>query len=292
MRVLSLGAGQQSTAVYLLAANGDIPPLDYAIFADTGEEPSWVYEQVEALQAYRTPAGKPGAPILVRWLNGKTGERMTLGENLLTGNSGRFASIPAFTKNPNMWTRSGENEVGKTLRQCTSEFKINVVERTIRRELLGLKHGEAYRGERITQVFGFDFSEGERIFRTKGSLALTPLSVGDFPLWDLQWKRVDCEQYILEVWGREVLPSACTFCPLVNAAFRRLIRDRDPEGHKRACAVDAGLRMPGAAASKMLDGELYIHRSMKPLAEVDLDANDERGLLPLMTGCLTGYCGH
>ena len=34
MRVLSLGGGQQSSAIYLLAATGEIPPIDYAIFAE------------------------------------------------------------------------------------------------------------------------------------------------------------------------------------------------------------------------------------------------------------------
>jgi hypothetical protein len=140
--------------------------------------------------------------------------------------------------------------------------------------------------------FGFDFSEGERIFRTQGQLANGVLSRGDFPLFDLQWKRSDCQSYLREVFGREVLPSACTFCPLVNNAFRRLIRDRDPAGHARACAVDAGLRLLGTAAMKRKDGEMYIHRSMKPLAEVDLDADDGQGILPILSGDCEGFCGH
>lgn len=294
MRVLSLGGGQQSTAIYLMAANGHegVAPLDYAIFADTGEEPAWVLEQVAALAEYRTPEGRPGAPILVRWLTDSEGNQVRLGDNLIGGNEGRFATIPAFIKHLDQYDRHG-NAQGKGKRQCTAEFKISVVERTIRRELLGLAHGQAYKGERITQVFGFDFKEGGRIVRTKDRLASEILSVGDFPLWGLQWKRKDCVEYIAEVWGREVLPSACTFCPLVNARFRRLLRDRDPAGHARACQVDAALRRPGAAASKLLAGELYIHRSMRPLAEVDLGEDDDGDLFAGMNGdCLTGYCGH
>lgn len=295
MRILSLGGGQQSTAVYLLAANGHegVAPLDYAIFADTGEEPAWVHEQVAALVEYRTPDGKPGAPILVRWLTDKQGRQVRLGDNLIGGNEGRFASIPAFIKHLSLWTKKGGNAQGKGRRQCTREFKIAVVEQTIRRELIGLDKGEAYRGPRVTQVFGFDFNEGLRIVNTKDRLAASVLSAGDFPLWELQWKRSDCVAYIDEVWGREILPSACTFCPLVNATFRRLVRDRDPSGHLRACSVDRALREPGAAANKGLDGELYIHRSMRPLDEVDLDEDDDGELLPAMSGdCLTGYCGH
>jgi hypothetical protein len=290
VRVLSLGAGQQSAAVYLLAATGEIEPIDYSIFADTGEEPKWVYEQIEILRDYRTAAGYAGAPILVRWLTDSEGRQVRLGDNLLNGNDRRFASIPAFVKNLAEFDRRGRNTQGKSKRQCTRDFKTSVVERAIRRELLGLAPAQAYKGPRITQLFGFDRREGNRIVRTKDRLANEVLSIGEYPLWDLEWTRADCQSYVWELTGRDFLPSACTFCPLVNTAFRRLIRDYDPAGHARACAVDAGLRVPGAAASKMLEGELYVHRSMKPLAQVDLDAGDD-GLFPEFAGC-EGFCGH
>jgi hypothetical protein len=294
MRVLSLGGGQQSTAVYLLAANGDegVAPLDYAIFADTGEEPKWVYETVEALRSYRTPEGKPGAPILVRWLTDSEGKQVRLGDNLVEGQAGRFASIPAFIKHLDQFDRHG-NAQGKGRRQCTREFKTGVVELAIRRELLGLEKGQAYRGPRITQVFGLDRSEGRRIVRVKDRLAGGAISVGDFPLWDLEWKRADCVDYLASLvgWDQEVRQSACTFCPLVPNSFRARLRDLDPEGHRRACEIDAALRQADSIATKALDGELYVHRSMRPLAEVDLD-RDDRGLLaPAMFGDCEGLCG-
>lgn len=290
MRVLSLGGGQQSTAVYLLAANGEIPALDYAIFADTGEEPSWVYETVAALGNYRTPAGIPGAPILVRSLSDADGHVVRLGDQLVDGNNGRFASIPAFTKHLHIYEK-GKPAQGKGHRQCTREFKVAVIELAIRREILGLSPGERYRGDRVTQVFGLDYSEGERIFRVKGRLASSPLSVGDFPLWDLRWSRSDCVSYLAEVpgWCREVLPSACTFCPLVKDSFRRLVRDRDSAGWSRACAVDEGMRR--GRASVGLDGELYVHRSMVPLSGADID-RDAVPTFGFMQGDCEGFCGH
>ncbi len=48
--VLNLGAGVQSTAVYLLARDGRLP-CDVAIFADTGEEPAAVYRHLANLQS-------------------------------------------------------------------------------------------------------------------------------------------------------------------------------------------------------------------------------------------------
>jgi hypothetical protein len=86
MNVLNLGAGVQSTAVYLLAVEGRIK-IDHAIFADTGEEPAAVYDHLRWLQSLNGP------PILVRTA-GK------LGDDLIHGRNGgkRFASIPAFVR--------------------------------------------------------------------------------------------------------------------------------------------------------------------------------------------------
>ena len=33
--ILNLGAGVQSTALYLMSIDGEVPKFDYAIFADT-----------------------------------------------------------------------------------------------------------------------------------------------------------------------------------------------------------------------------------------------------------------
>lgn len=52
LRVLSLGAGVQSTTLALVAAHGEITPmLDCAVFADTGEEPAGVYRHLAWLQS-------------------------------------------------------------------------------------------------------------------------------------------------------------------------------------------------------------------------------------------------
>ena len=51
LRVLSLGAGVQSTTLALLAVRGEIGPMpDCAIFADTGWEPRAVYEHLTWLR--------------------------------------------------------------------------------------------------------------------------------------------------------------------------------------------------------------------------------------------------
>lgn len=52
MRIISLGAGVQSTTMALMAAHGAITPMpDCAIFADTGWEPIAVYDHLRWLMS-------------------------------------------------------------------------------------------------------------------------------------------------------------------------------------------------------------------------------------------------
>ena len=48
-RVISYGAGTQSTALILMALEGEynLPRPDYAVFADVGGEPQFVYDYLQ-----------------------------------------------------------------------------------------------------------------------------------------------------------------------------------------------------------------------------------------------------
>ena len=50
LKYISLGEGVQSPALYLMSCNGDAEKADVAIFADTGDEPTYVYEYLEYLK--------------------------------------------------------------------------------------------------------------------------------------------------------------------------------------------------------------------------------------------------
>ncbi|MBM9506854.1 hypothetical protein ITX44_20355 [Streptomyces sp. KK5PA1] len=58
---MSLGAGVQSSTLLLLAAEGRLPALDAAVFADTRWEPRAVYEHLDRLE--REVAEPAGIPI-------------------------------------------------------------------------------------------------------------------------------------------------------------------------------------------------------------------------------------
>src|SRR5882724_11831967 len=114
LRVLSLGAGVQSTTLALVAARGEIEPPDCAIFADTGDEPAAVYEHLAWL---RSPNVLP-FPIHVVKPN------RSLISSLMAGDE--TARIP--------W-HVGAGGLGS--RQCTRGWKIRPIRRKIR-ELLGV----------------------------------------------------------------------------------------------------------------------------------------------------------
>lgn len=86
LRLLSLGAGRQSTTLALLSAQGELPKLDGAIFADTGWEPQAVYDHLDRLEReVLEPAGIPLYRV----------GRGNLRDDLL--NPDKMAMIPAYT---------------------------------------------------------------------------------------------------------------------------------------------------------------------------------------------------
>ncbi|ONH62359.1 hypothetical protein CcI49_02980 [Frankia sp. CcI49] len=85
LRVLSLGAGVQSTTLALLAAEGVLPKPDVAIFADTGWEPEAVYLHLARLEKVMASAGIP----LLRVSHGN------LRDDVLDPHV--FATLPAYT---------------------------------------------------------------------------------------------------------------------------------------------------------------------------------------------------
>ena len=56
-RSASLGAGIQSTAMVLMSLRGNLEKLDLVVFADTGNEPSYVYENVDRIKSRCKSAG-------------------------------------------------------------------------------------------------------------------------------------------------------------------------------------------------------------------------------------------
>ena len=275
MRILNLGAGVQSTTVYLMAHAGEIQPYDYAIFADTGEEPQAVYRHLEWLRSLG------GIPILIRSA-GRLGEDLIQGRN---STGGRFAAIPAYVDHG-----PGRRE-GRGRRQCTREYKIDVIERTIRRELLGLKPRQRIpNGVTVMQAYGISIDEAGRSIRIRERIRRhSPWITPEFPLLDRLMSRADCIRWLQSRVPHEVPKSSCVFCPYKSNEQWRWLRDNDPEGWARAVEIDEALRN-GDAAARGMKGRQFIHRSCVPLREADLGSGSSPGQLSFALEC-AGMCG-
>ena len=274
VRVLSLGAGVQSTTVFLLAADGLIPSFDAAMFADTQEEPQAVYAHLWWL-AQQAPW-----PTYVDSV-GRLGEDLRNGRNT-TG--GRFAAIPAFTR-----ADFPGAEVGQTRRQCTKEYKTEVVGRILRRRVLGLRPRQPIpRNVMVEQCFGISADEGGRAVRIKAIVEANPRLRANFPLLERRWTRRDCITYLAERVPHEVPRSACVFCPFKSDREWQRLKDDDPVGWARAVEVDAALRTSGAVANRDMKRPMYVHRSCQPLGEVTF--HNGTGWLSFAQEC-EGMCG-
>jgi hypothetical protein len=252
LRVISLGAGVQSTTLALLAAHGEIagPMPDAAIFADTGWEPQAVYDHFEDL-ARRLHNHFP----VYRVTNGNIRDALT------TDEPGRYASVPFFLKQQN-----GGRGMGR--RQCTHEYKLKPLDWKYR-DLLGKGRKDRIRAGAVEQLQGITTDEAHRMKPSR-----VRWKVSRYPLIELRMTRTDCKRW-LERNGYPVPPkSSCIGCPFHSNETWRWLRDNHPDDWADACAVDRIIRSGGTAKEQGLQGKQYMHRDMVPLEEADIDEDD------------------
>lgn len=250
LRLLSLGAGVQSTTLALMACDGTLPGLDGAIFADTGWEPPAVYEQVERLKAEFERAGI----AFYRVARG----------NLRTDSidpEHRFASVPYFVRNPD-----GSDGMGR--RQCTSEYKLSPIMRKCR-QLLGAAPPDfrsVPRGRVVEQWIGFSTDEVQRVNDRRDVL----YAYKRYPLLELNMSRKSCTRYLERAGWGHTAKSACIGCPFHGNAQWRDLRDNHPVEWSDAVEFDEQIRKGGARAMP-LNGEAFLHRSRVPLSIAPID---------------------
>lgn len=277
LRLISLGAGVQSTTMALMAAHGEIGPMpDGAIFADTGSEPKAVYDHLTWMQSGNV------LPFPVHTVSaGNLGEAI-LSSSAGEGKKGSHGRPPFFVKTTK---ENGAFQDGMVRRQCTGDYKIDPILKQVR-ALMGLKPRARWPKEVcVEQWIGISLDEAVRMKPSRVAAI-----VNRWPLIEKRMSRSDCLLW-LERNGYPAPPkSACTFCPYRSDLQWRHLRDTDPTGWDYAVKVDAAIRSGIADRSKMR-GELFLHRSLTPLDQVDLSTNAERGQPDLFMNDCEGMCG-
>ncbi len=264
LRVISLGAGVQSTTMALMAAHGEIGPMpDAAIFADTGDEPAAVYEHLRWLMS---PNVLP-FPVHIA-------SRGRLSERLMAGDE--QARVP-FHK----VSLAGKKSLVQ--RQCTRNFKIRPI-RQKTRELLG-KSSSAYIAPGSVECWiGISMDEAIRM-----KPAGVSYIVNRWPLIEQQRTRRWCLQWMADRGYPTPGKSSCIFCPYQGNNQLRARRDGAPAEWAKMIALDRSLRTPEMVAR--FQGQQFIHRSCTPLDEVDLSTAVERGEPDLFNNECDGICG-
>lgn len=254
--VLNLGVGLQSSTLLEMADAGEFGRKpDVAIFSDTEWEPKAVYDFLEYLQS------RVSIPI-------RRVGRGSLRERVMKGGS---SIIPAFVNG------------APINRGCTRDFKIVPVEREIR-AIMGWTGKRAPKEPVVEQWFGITTDEIQRVKRSRNAWAQYR-----YPLIEARMSRTDCETYRERRQMRPAPWSSCIGCPWHGDEEWREIK-ADPAAWADACEVDASLRDPAVKRTKTR-APMYLHRSCRPLPEVDFSQPDPReGVLSWANEC-EGMCG-
>ena len=261
LKVISLGVGVQSTAVYLMSSMGyKLPRADFSVFADPQAEHSKTYDILKWLLNWKEENN--GIPIVVNR------DYNILKDIIKSQNStgNHFVTIPAF----------GEKG-GMVRRQCTREYKISPVQGTVRK----LHKLEKNKRMKPTEMWlGISTDEIERM---KDSRMYNIKYF--YPLIYHGLSRSDCINFFKENNFPVPVKSSCVFCPYHSNDFWKDIQKENGDAWKIAVAVDKKIRNQ---SQKGEEDKLYIHNSCKPLNEIDFDDKQ----LPLFEGFdCEGHCG-
>lgn len=255
--VISLGAGVQSSTMALMASRGELLGIqvDFAVFADTQDEPASVYEWLDWLEkqldfpVYRVTKGKLSDDSLFMRVT-KDGRKFSR------------TNIPFFTLN-------ADGSLGRIVhRSCTSDFKIKPILKEFRTRC-GIKRGQKH--PTVTSLIGISYDEMQRMKDSRD-----PWVVNRWPLIELRMRRSDCLEWMKSHGYPEPPRSSCVYCPFHRNKEWRRLQTEEPEEFARAVQFERDIQAAKARNDNM-DSVPYLHRSCKPLDQIDFRSDVERG---------------
>lgn len=262
--VISLGAGVQSSVMAIMAAKGEFPKPDCAIFADTGYEPKSVYNYLNLLKKivkfpiYQVSKGNIKNDII----------------NSIKNNT-KFPTAPFFTQN------AITGKKGMLRRQCTFDYKISVIRKKLR-ELCNVGYRKRFPKDKyIEQWIGISTDEIQRM-----KPARDPYILNRHPLIEMNMSRQDCINWMKK--NEFPLPekSACIMCPYHNDAYWHFMKTERPSEFADAVQFDKNIR----TGAKNIKDNLFLHRSCKNLDEVEFDKKENDKQLDMFNNECEGLC--
>jgi hypothetical protein len=264
-----------------MIVEGELTRPDVVIFADTGDEPDYVYRQLDYLKGRLQSIGMTLATV----------QKSSMVEDIYGG--ARFAALPLFTVNTT--TKKGfgieaiEERVGRLKRQCTSEYKIVPIERHIREMLL--ERGQATRrkngiyinkGVMVETWLGITLDEAERMRPNR-----TKWITNRWPLIEKRMTRQDCIKWL----QNEGLPvphkSSCIRCPFHNNNHWQQMKQDYPSDWIKVTTFDDDLRNGTLRLGATARGRVYLHRDCKPIRGIDFSNSNGQASFAF---CDEGHC--
>jgi len=261
-----------------MSALGELPMIDLAIHADTTHERKATYEFAERW----TP-----------WLRDRGVKVVTVQDKCPRVNTDRVGGeifIPAYTggffqreiieyfylpDGSEYQVESGRYEAieshGVLRRQCTDRWKI----KPIRRYLQSVRNGKP-----VELWLGISTDEALRIKPSDRNYI-----INRWPLIESNMSRNDCIAW-LKLHNLEVpVKSSCVFCPYHDSKSWREIWKENGEDWHKAVEVDELIRKARPPY------DLFVHPARRPLKEIDLRNEEDRGQLRLWDEECSGFCG-
>ena len=257
LRVISLGAGVQSSTLLLMALRGEFEDApDCAVFAATQWESKATYRHLEFLEH---EAARYKFPIF----------RVTAGDI----RQSEWNKMPLFVRNL-------EGEAGMLNRQCTQAYKLAPINGRIR-ELVGLKKGARSSGAVCELWLGISLDEASRMRDSREKW-----KTHRYPLIEKLLRRDDCLDWLAANDYPQPPKSACLGCPFHSARQWRELKQNADEW-REIVEYDEQIRR----GVKSGTCEAFLHQSLKPISEVDFRTAEEMGQLNLFLNECEGLCG-
>lgn len=260
-QVWSCGGGTQSCAIAALIVQGKLPKPDVAVIADTGYETRATWEYMDAVLA--PELAKVGIVLhrvkAAEW----NPRRAQLWYDYQDPSRESDLEIPAFS------TRNGS--VGKLSNYCTGRWKMEPRDKWLA-NTFGITRSK------MVVWIGFSRDEIRRILpmqksqEFKKGLLRFPL-LNDYPTTRRE------AIALVESMGWPTPPrSACWMCPNKSDNEWRLQRDERPDEFAKAIALEKQIHKR--------DPDAWLHKSCKPLDQVDFSQPDDLFSRP----CDSGMC--
>lgn len=259
LHIISLGVGRQSSAMYLMAVAGEIEPRpDLAIFADTGNEPPHVYEQLEYLMQARFTDIVPIEVVS----NGNIYEdSMAAFNGANVWGEGRWIGPPVFVEGG-----------GPLRRGCTEHYKVKPIMARIN-ELRDRRQVVNWRGHTTTELH-------------RAKPAHVKYMTVRWPLLEARMSDNSCAVWIERNGHPAFKWSACEICPFrLNQLDKAKELSIMPETWQRILTIDHLVRDMSHLRIKKRG---YMNRANLPMSKFIIQ--EDTGQMSLFD-CDGGACG-